>query len=60
MAIPDYQSIMLPLMKFAIDGKDHTLSEAVEYLAGSFKLKAEERTERLPSGTQCRFDNRVH
>lgn len=60
MAVPDYQSLMLPLMQFSGDGKAHTLSEAMEYLADHFKLSSDERKELLPSGTQYRFDNRVH
>ncbi|PSB13767.1 restriction endonuclease [filamentous cyanobacterium CCP1] len=59
MTIPDYQSIMLPLMQFASDGKEHTLRESIEYLAKHFKLTSEERKELLPSGKQSIFDNRV-
>jgi len=59
MAIPDYQSIMLPLLKFASDGKEHSLREATEFLANEFKLSEEERKELLPSGTQRLFNNRV-
>ncbi|OQW72092.1 MAG: restriction endonuclease [Proteobacteria bacterium ST_bin11] len=59
MAIPDYQSCMLPLLNFADDRKDHSLREAVEYLANQFKLTAAERTELLPSGQQATFHNRV-
>jgi len=60
MSIPDYQKIMLPLLEFAADGKDHTLREAVERLGDKFKLTPEEKKEMLPSGGQARFDNRVH
>jgi restriction system protein len=59
MAIPDFQSIMLPLMKYSSDSKEHTLREAIEYLAKEFNLSEEERIELLPSGTQAIFDNRV-
>jgi restriction system protein len=59
MAIPDYQSIMLPLLKFAEDGKEHSLRETIEALADEFELTDEERTELLPSGQQATFDNRV-
>ena len=31
MAIPDYQSIMLPLLKFIGDGKERSLREAIEH-----------------------------
>lgn len=59
MAIPDYQSIMLPLLRLASDGSEHTLREAVEELAEQFKLTEEERKELLPSGAQFTFANRV-
>jgi restriction system protein len=59
MAIPDYQTIMLPLLRFAGDGKVHSKREAVEELAKEFKLSGEEIKELLPSGKQPLFDNRV-
>lgn len=59
MPIPDYQSIMLPLLKFASDKKEHSIREAIEYLANVFKLNEQERKELLPSGQQYVFDNRV-
>ncbi len=59
MAIPDYQTIMLPLLKFAGDEKEHSLRDAVERLADEFELNEEERKEMLPSGKQRLFNNRV-
>ena len=59
MAIPDYQSIMLPLLKLAKDGEEHSLREAIESLAVQFQLTDKERAELLPSGRQATFDNRV-
>jgi restriction system protein len=59
MAIPDYQTIMLPLLQFAGDGKEHTLREAVEKLSDIFGLSEEERDVLLPSGQQTVFHNRV-
>jgi len=59
MAIPDFQSVMLPLLKFSSDQAEHSLQDAVESLAGQFELTIEERQELLPSGKQARFDNRV-
>jgi len=59
MSIPDYQSCMLPLLKFYSDGQDHTFREAVESLAMNFKLTEQERREMLPSGQQEIFDNRI-
>jgi restriction system protein len=57
--IPDYQSVMLPLLKLAADGQEHSLREAIERLAEEFGLNEEERKELLPSGSQATFDNRV-
>ncbi|WP_016950472.1 restriction endonuclease [Anabaena sp. PCC 7108] len=59
MAIPDFQLVMLPLLKYASDGKEHSLREAISYLADVFNLSNEERKELLPSGQQAIFDNRV-
>lgn len=59
MPIPDYQSIMLPLLKYLRDGKEHHIREAIEALAQQFGLTSEERKEILPSGQQFTFDNRV-
>jgi restriction system protein len=58
-AIPDYQSIMLPLLQFAADGTEHSLREAIEALSKKFQLADEEKRELLPSGQQPTFDNRV-
>jgi len=59
MAIPDYQTVMLPLLKFAGDQKEHSLREAIDQLAEKFDLTEEERKELLPSGQQEIFTNRV-
>ena len=59
MPIPDFQSVMLPLLSFSADQQEHSLQDAVESLANQFALSTEERQELLPSGKQARFDNRV-
>lgn len=53
MAIPDYQTLMLPVLKLASDGKEHKFSQSVEELADEFNLITEERSELLPSGSQA-------
>ncbi len=60
MTVPDYQTLMLPVLQVASDGNEHSISEVVEILADSFQLSTEDRSELLPSGRQFRFDNRVH
>tara|TARA_R110000868_G_scaffold363678_1_gene626015 strand:+ start:17163 stop:18077 length:915 start_codon:yes stop_codon:yes gene_type:complete len=57
--IPDYQTIMLPLLNVMSDNKTHRLRDLVEMLATYFNLTEMERNELLPSGTQAIFDNRV-
>lgn len=59
MAIPDYQSMMLPILQLAGDGKEHLFRETVETLAKRFALTPEERAQQLPSRTAPLFDNRV-
>lgn len=57
--IPDYQTCMLPLLKYAADNKEHKLADAVEDLSDQFELTAEERKELLPSKTQEVIFNRI-
>lgn len=60
MPIPDFQSIMLPLLKFYSSENEHSTKEAVESLAQFYNLTEEELSELLPSRTQNIFNNRVH
>lgn len=59
MLIPDFQSLMLPLLRFLADGKEHTTKDTLNYLADEFKLTEEQRLEMLPSRNQTVFYNRV-
>ena len=59
MAIPDYQTIMLPLLHYAEDEQTKQFRAAVAHLADHFGLNEEERRQMLPSGTQRTFSNRV-
>jgi len=59
MPIPDYQTIMLPLLEFLSDQKEHSLREIIEQLTKKFALNDEERKQLLPSGLQSVFANRV-
>lgn len=58
-AIPDYQTLMLPVLKLASKG-ELRVSEAVVQLADSLGLEEEARNLLLPSGGQTVFSNRVH
>ncbi|MGE0825624.1 MAG: winged helix-turn-helix domain-containing protein [Candidatus Binatia bacterium] len=59
MPIPDFQTLMLPLLQLATDGQEHSIRDARETLADQFALSPEEKAELLPSGRQPIFDNRV-
>jgi len=57
--IPDFQTIMLPLLQQTADKEVHTNRELKDTLADHFELSTEERQELLPSGQQSVFHNRV-
>lgn len=59
MAIPDYESIMLPLLRFLSDRKVRSLRESIEAMGEHFNLSEEDRAHRLPSGVKRTFDDRV-
>jgi len=57
--IPDYQSLMRPVLEEASNGEIR-IRDVVERIGDELGLTAEERSELLPSGKQSRFSNRVH
>lgn len=59
MAIPDFQSIMRPLLEEHQDGLERRNRDLVAALAVRFGLTDEERRAMLPSGGARLFDNRV-
>jgi restriction system protein len=59
MPIPDFQTIMLPLLQLSGDGQTHYIHDAVNELSKHFSLSEEEKTKLLPSGQQPVFYNRV-
>ena len=59
MAIPDFQTVMLPFLEALQDGQDRIMRELTETLAVRFGLTDEDCQERLPSGQQTIFSNRV-
>ena len=59
MPIPDYQTLMLPVLQLASDGQEHKFRDAVEQLSLYFQISDAEQMEMLPSGTQSVFGNRV-
>ncbi|HPV48551.1 MAG TPA: restriction endonuclease [Smithellaceae bacterium] len=60
MAVPDYQSLMLPLLQFAArKGTEISTTEALETLAKELSLTEDDLKEMLPSRIQSTFANRV-
>lgn len=59
MAIPDFQTLMRPLLELHADGQEKTKEELRRALAEWFELTEEELAERIPSGTARTFVNRV-
>jgi len=60
MAVPDFQSLMMPLLRIAANGQEHSLAEARDVLAAEFKLSDTDREEPLPSGRMIDFDLAVN
>jgi restriction system protein len=59
MTIPDFQTLMLPVLQVSADGEVH-IGDVVGKLAAEFSLSEEEQAHLLPSGRQTTFANRVH
>ncbi len=59
MPIPDYQTLMLPVLKIAAGGETR-VPEVADQIALSFGLSDDEREEMLPSGRQRVLHNRIH
>lgn len=57
--IPDYQSIMLPLLKYLSDSKEHKMRDVTDGLAKQLGVTEEEQKELLPSGAAPVFYNRT-
>lgn len=59
MAVPDFQSWFLPLLKRLADGEDHGMSELYQVLADDMRLSSDDRAQLLKSGAQLVFENRI-
>lgn len=59
MAIPDFQTLMLPLLELLKDGQPTKLSKMVEEMSDKYNLTEEERNTWLPSKRQKTMYNRV-
>ncbi len=59
MSIPDYQSLMLPVLRLAAEGEKR-VADVEDRIANDLGLTQEEREELLPSGRQRVLHNRIH
>ncbi|MDR9758291.1 restriction endonuclease [Rhizobium redzepovicii] len=57
--IPDYQTLMLPVLRLAAAGETRA-ADIAERIADDLGLTQEERDELLPSGRQRLLHNRIH
>lgn len=59
MGVPDYQALMLPLLKLAAES-DQPIRDCAEQIAFQLDLSKEDREELIPSGRQTTLYNRTH
>lgn len=59
MSIPDFQTLMRPLLELHGDGNEHVNRDLVNALSAQFSLSEDERRQMLPSGRAKMFDNPV-
>jgi len=58
-SIPTYENLILPLLKFSSDSKEHSSRDPIDFLAKEFRLTEEEKDDLLPNGKTTVFYNRV-
>ena len=55
MAIPDFQTMMLPFLRFAQDHAEVSTREVIPFLTNHYNLSEEEVAEQIPSGYQTKL-----
>lgn len=60
MAVPDFQTLMLPILQVANEGNELSFTSTIEFLADYFDLSQQDRIELLGSGKQTRLQNRFY
>lgn len=60
MAVPDFQTLMLPFLEIVGDGIEHSFADMATALGDRFSLTEDERNEMVPSGRQTRLMNRAY
>jgi restriction system protein len=59
MTIPDYQALMAPVLHVLNDGREHSISEIREAVAGKLGLSEADLRETVPSGQKALFNDRL-
>jgi restriction system protein len=59
MAVPDFQTLMLPVLRLAA-ASETRVAECAQKIADEFQLSESDVAELLPSGRQTRFKNRLN
>ncbi len=59
MPVPDYQTLMLPVLRLFADGRT-SVSDCIPDLQAEFKISEEDAAELLPSGRMTRLYSRAH
>lgn len=59
MAVPDFQSFFKPILDIAADNQEHSVRDARAIIKTVMNLSPDDLNEKLPSGTQSKFDNRI-
>lgn len=60
MSVPDFQSLMLPVLKSLSAGEPQSPGWVTDRVAGDVGITAEQQAEMLPSGKQTTYRNRIH
>jgi hypothetical protein len=59
MPVPDFQTVMLPLLESVSDGGEHTVSEAMDLLADGFELTLDKTEHRAKVERSVAFSGSV-
>ncbi len=59
MAVPDFQTLMLPILRILEDRREYKISEITASIIEWFGLSEDDQKELLPSGRQTRLSNRL-
>jgi restriction system protein len=59
MTIPDFQTLMRPILAYLADGQQKSTRTIINAMSDEFGLTAEERAQMIPSGRAKLIDNRT-